>query len=517
MATVNNPMQYSEAARNIMGALIGTPQSKQELALSEADLALKEAQARKYGVDADTGEYDLGNKKNLAAAIQGLYDTKTGSLNFNPQAAANIAAYSDNLEALNLDPKLADAARMGLALAAGRSVTPQSAYSLEGQQNIADRDQGYSRELKRMDLAGQLNLENLRSTNDVAAADAERQAMIAIANGQPVPTVSGLAGQLGASAPLMRPTTSAQPYAMDLSVNDMKLGDIEAAISGSPAAQQTLTPPTQTGLASQLYGPPAPTPPSSLAEAVPVTTNIQQDLIMRGNNLINAGYVDAGVKLLNAAKTSKGTSFTQNPDGSITFSSGGEDLGLAASTESDLQKKTIALQSFQGTLNEARQFANDPTNFGATGWIKGTLQDALQQKDALAAFVTQSGVPLGQQIITKEGTDLSNRFDPNIGKLDVLVNTLAYQYATAVAGNDRISDADFRQALQVIGSPSDLLSNAAKFSAKLDQLEQMTSARLGTSLNTLQNGITGLQQTPTLQGLAGQLQTPTGADPLGIR
>ena len=190
---------------------------------------------------------------------------------------------------------------------------------------------------------------------------------------------------------------------------------------------------------------------------------------------------------------------------SITESSGS---GLASSTQGQIEKRAQAIQDFENTIDQISTLAADPTNFGLTGILKGTYQDVVQQGGALSQYL--AGAPIGQDIQTKEGTSLAADFDPNLPVLRLLANTLAYQYATAIAGNDRISDADFRQAQQAVGDPSAWNATAAGFKAKAGVLKQMARQKRANMAGILDAGdITPALTEPA--GLGFELQQPAAA------
>lgn len=146
--------------------------------------------------------------------------------------------------------------------------------------------------------------------------------------------------------------------------------------------------------------------------------------------------------------------------------------GLTTGTQTELQKGELAATNFDDLINVAREIGTDARNFGLSGSLRGTVQDAMQQGSALANTLGAKAQE-AQQDLVGMGSDVSlEAFDPRLSQLETMENLLAYQLAKFNDPGGRVTDADFRAAKQSLGL-SGLLSNQAKFMSRLDLLQNM--------------------------------------------
>jgi hypothetical protein len=167
-------------------------------------------------------------------------------------------------------------------------------------------------------------------------------------------------------------------------------------------------------------------------------------------------------------------------------------LGLTNSVQTTVQKQILALDSLDNTVAAIENIAtNAPENFGTAGVLKSTAQDLMAQGDALGQLLADQADQVQFDIAERGDTVSPSYFDPSLPALDLLTNTLAYQYATGIAGNDRISDSDFTVAKQAVGDPSSWLGSAEKTRAKMAAIKQMSQNRRRIYSGALQSGAVG--------------------------
>lgn len=140
-----------------------------------------------------------------------------------------------------------------------------------------------------------------------------------------------------------------------------------------------------------------------------------------------------------------------------------------------------ALRSIAITKNmidSTRQLAADQRNFGASGWMRSTMQNLVQQGDALAQSLAGNASSI-QSEITAVG-DWADKvdareFDSRLPAVAMMRNVLAYQMAKINDPGGRVSDMDYKAALRSLGGDG-FLNNQAQFMAGLDTFEQMLGA-----------------------------------------
>lgn len=167
-----------------------------------------------------------------------------------------------------------------------------------------------------------------------------------------------------------------------------------------------------------------------------------------------------------------------------------EALGLTPSVKTLAQKQIMALDSLDDTIAQIEGVAAvAPENFGTAGVAKSTAQDLIAQGNSLGQLLETSSLRVQGDIVRRGDMVNSSYFDPSLPALELLTNTLAYQYATAIAGNDRISDSDFLIAKQAVGDPLSFMGSADKTLAKMGALRGMSQSRRQALAGALNNGV----------------------------
>lgn len=194
----------------------------------------------------------------------------------------------------------------------------------------------------------------------------------------------------------------------------------------------------------------------------------------------------------------------QLPPGTTTFRgelSASDASSLTTSTASQLEKTELALGSFEDTLGQLEQVAQDPAAFGLTGNLRRFGQGVLEQGRALAGVFgpqKEAEFQAAAGDLVAAGVDPGLFDDPDLTNLDKLATLAAYQAASALANQEGrgLSDRDFQMFRRVIGDPTALLSNRDRFQAGLDQVRQMVAQRLGRTRAARQSGLDPGQEAP---------------------
>ena len=132
--------------------------------------------------------------------------------------------------------------------------------------------------------------------------------------------------------------------------------------------------------------------------------------------------------------------------------------GLQGSTISKFQQETMAAQETKA-LAKSLIVAIDknPGSLGVPGAIQGIIQDLVASGDDVVKFAVQKAPREAADILTKIQSgvhkDLNpDWFNPSLGPIQLMLNTMAYRYAKMVTGSgDRISNQDFEQARNALG------------------------------------------------------------------
>lgn len=184
---------------------------------------------------------------------------------------------------------------------------------------------------------------------------------------------------------------------------------------------------------------------------------------------------------------------TAHPSGTIGVSaSSPEEAGLrpTATNATSAFDQAQSLRNFNVVMDATRQVAAaDPTLFGAAGLARrgvAAVRDTARSFDAMfggqeGAFEQQIDAALADPTVDPGlRQKLAAAFDPNLSNIDRLSTLLAYQAASAVAGQTGrgLSDRDLQMFVNIIGDPTSLFSSQDKFMAGLDTLEHLTRSLL---------------------------------------
>lgn len=173
--------------------------------------------------------------------------------------------------------------------------------------------------------------------------------------------------------------------------------------------------------------------------------------------------------------------------------------GLRPNVQSGLQNASIENQKFKALLDHTRQLANDPSNFGIPGFVKGLAQDVTQVSDGLAKGLGYTGlsdaVADAKQKAIDNGLSPNSlpglfTFDPRLPSLHTASDLLVYQAASALAGQSgrSVSDKDVQMFRGIVGDPRDWLGNQDKYLAKLDTIERILEVYQGVVDHNLRGG-----------------------------
>lgn len=171
-----------------------------------------------------------------------------------------------------------------------------------------------------------------------------------------------------------------------------------------------------------------------------------------------------------------------------------EQTGLTTGTRSRVEQGEIAAQKFQNLLGLTRELADDPTNFGIPGFVKGTLQDVAAMANGVSSALgfrsAEEALQSAQVDLVRSGIDprlLPGVFDPNLAALQTTSDLLVYQAAAALAGQSGrdVSDRDVQVFRAVVGDPREWTATPERFKAKLDQMERILNAMRTVDQNAL--------------------------------
>lgn len=175
------------------------------------------------------------------------------------------------------------------------------------------------------------------------------------------------------------------------------------------------------------------------------------------------------------------------------------------------QRSNLEADDTLALISNARSLASDPRNFGLSGIARSTVQDAMEQGDALARTLGQQGTRAQQEIINL-GSDVGiENFDPTLPQLDMMTNLLAFRMAKMNDPGGRVTDQDFRIAKSKITGGA-ILGNQKDFLARLDLFENTLRGNQGRTQTFLGGRGNSGQIKP-----APSLIAPPGAAPPVIR
>ena len=123
------------------------------------------------------------------------------------------------------------------------------------------------------------------------------------------------------------------------------------------------------------------------------------------------------------------------------------------------QKDLNNIAQTRSVINRFMEAANaDERNFGVSGFIRETAQDAMQQGKALGLTVGSMADQFVADINTVGHEVGVENFDKNLPLLDLYANVLAFQMAQTLAPGDRVTDQDYKRFRAMIGD-SGMLGN----------------------------------------------------------
>lgn len=120
-----------------------------------------------------------------------------------------------------------------------------------------------------------------------------------------------------------------------------------------------------------------------------------------------------------------------------------------------------------------------PGSVGLLGWARRTGEGALSQLGALADYgvAGQQFAEIGREAMDaanwEEGSDPSEFFNPELGGVDFLLNTLAYAWARTIDPGGRISNADIFAAKQSLGIGA--FGSVNQLMSAMDRMEALSS------------------------------------------
>lgn len=284
---------------------------------------------------------------------------------------------------------------------------------------------------------------------------------------------------IGPDGPVIGTKGTAPGNAPIMSETDTKgyfLGDNWGNIGDLPPAEQTILGARGTG---------APTP----------------------RNYVNP---DNSVSITYDGVTDAQTGMRLAPGGYVVAGEGAAgDAGLTTSVRGGLQNQQIAIDRAGKMLDYVEQLAmKDPTNFGATAWVKGLGQDVGQLAQNVAAGLGFNGIQDAiagvQQDALRNGVNPTViqrvfNFDPTLGELQGAYGMLVYALASGIAGQEGrdLSDADVQRATAAFGNPNAFFASQQSVLSRLQAARQM----LGINKGVVNDALGGAPAAPALTGV----------------
>ena len=212
--------------------------------------------------------------------------------------------------------------------------------------------------------------------------------------------------------------------------------------------------------------------------------------IAKLNEDLKAGRIDERQHRLAVDKALSGSGLTvqTNADGTVTVttgSAGGMTTGARGKRQStlldraDANKRVIRLIDRLAPLLKAE-------NIGATGSVKQFITGLIEQGDAtIGVLLTNADdARADARQYADDSFDLG-KLDPRaVGQVDAILNTLAY--AIARRDNQRVTDQDFKKALEQIGATGSLVS-VSNMAGALGQQRSMSVDQLREDSGELQS------------------------------
>lgn len=180
------------------------------------------------------------------------------------------------------------------------------------------------------------------------------------------------------------------------------------------------------------------------------------------------------------------------------------DKGITTSTQTSLEGAKVAIDRAGKMLDYVEGLVmKDPTNFGATGWVKGMGQDIGQLAQNIATGLGYTGLQEAiagiQQDAAANGVDQNViarifNFDPSLGELQGAYGMLVYSLASGIAGQEgrELSDADVQRAVAAFGNPQAFFASQQSVLAKIKAARTM----LGINKGVVEGALGGGQPAP---------------------
>jgi hypothetical protein len=182
---------------------------------------------------------------------------------------------------------------------------------------------------------------------------------------------------------------------------------------------------------------------------------------------------------------SNGTMVAFNPDGTplavgpadVVSAFGGQAAQDRAKDQADAARRAKA------TIGDILKIAEtNEAAFGLAGGVKGTVQNLAMQGKAFTSLREQAQADAEAGRIDDEVQAVL--FDPNVDELSSFENTLAYAVARSQSNDGRVSDADYKAAIDNIrggGVMGSWLSNAESTKAKMGAITKDLDRVIATS------------------------------------
>lgn len=175
----------------------------------------------------------------------------------------------------------------------------------------------------------------------------------------------------------------------------------------------------------------------------------------------------------------------------------------------EVYRQMANLDDFSSTLSAARKIAvSDPTLFGAAGMARRFGQGVTNfARSVDSVFGGEAGF---EEAIRGAQADLETQdphvrqlfaglYDPNLDKIGKYRILLTYQGTKALAGEERISDNDYRNMVNVFGADN-LFSSQESFLSALDVADEQVAARRASLDRRSQGDYSRPQAAPAPEG-----------------
>jgi hypothetical protein len=154
--------------------------------------------------------------------------------------------------------------------------------------------------------------------------------------------------------------------------------------------------------------------------------------------------------------------------------------GITSAIRTQSQQTLASINTSRNIVRIMEPLAADPSNFGAAGFMKQTVQNAQQAGDAFANQLAAYGVNLRAEIqghnagFEEEDALDPGIFDSGLPQFQFLKNLLTYRLALINNPDGRISTPDYDNAKRTLGGRIGVFSfdNSKQFLANLKAFEQ---------------------------------------------